>query len=70
MNVLILVFGMDKILLCGQYRLGMQQYGQKPYSELLFEILQYITILQYLALYWRKDRVYTGRKAHPMKCTA
>jgi len=27
--------------------LGMQQYGQNPYCVLLFEILQYIAILQY-----------------------
>ena len=49
---------------------GMQQYGQKPYCVLLFEILQYIAILQYLELDWRKDRLYTVRKAHPMKCKA
>ena len=50
--------------------LGMQQYGQKPYCVLLFEILQYIAILQYLELDWQKDRLYTVRKAHPMKCKA
>jgi len=37
---------------------------------LLFEILQYIAILQYLALYWRKDRAYTVHKAHPLKYKA
>jgi len=43
----------------------MQQYGEKPYCILLFEILQYIAILQYLAL---REGVYTVCKVHPMKC--
>jgi len=48
--------------------LEMQQYEQKPYCILLFEILQYIAALQYLASYWLREGVYTVRKVHPMKC--
>jgi len=38
----------------------MQQYRQKPYCVLLFEILQYIAILQYLVSYWLREGVYTS----------
>jgi len=43
--------------------LGVQQYGQKPYCVLLFNVLLYCNVWHNI-----EGGVYTMCTAHPMKC--